>query len=89
MSQGTVRAALKSLEHEGLVDVYARLEAQTRLFLNMTDQFHHDLDALLAIHEPIALAIIEGDADRAYPLASRHSEHDGERLAAAIFEERA
>jgi len=80
------RAIIEMSRHSRLIDAYTRLEVQTRLFLNMTDHFHHDLDGLLAMHEPIALAILAGDAESAYSLASHHSERDGERLAETIFE---
>lgn len=71
--------------HKRLADMYATIAAQTKLFLSMTDQFHHDLDGLLAIHEPLAEAILAGETDRAYDLARRHSENDGMALVAAMF----
>ncbi|MFO1058321.1 MAG: GntR family transcriptional regulator [Dongiaceae bacterium] len=79
------RTIVEMSGHKRLIDVYARLEAQTRLFLTMTDRFHHNLDGLLAIHEPLANAIVKGDVERAFALASHHSEHDGKELAAMIF----
>lgn len=79
------RTVVEMSNHKRLIDIYARLESQTRLFLTMTDRFHHDLDELLAIHEPLANAIMKGDAERAFALASHHSERDGKELAAAMF----
>jgi DNA-binding GntR family transcriptional regulator len=67
-----------------LLDTWLKLEVQTRLFLKMTDQFHHDLRNLVSIHEPIAEAVIAGNADQAFALASHHSEPDGTRLAKTI-----
>ena len=72
--------------HRRLADIYASLEAQTRLFLAMTDQFHEDLSGILASHEPIAKAIFEGKERVAFDLAVRVNEPDGERLIAAMRE---
>ncbi|MCX8509268.1 MAG: GntR family transcriptional regulator [Rhodobacteraceae bacterium] len=71
--------------HKRLAEIYGTIEAQTKLFLSMTDQFHHDLDGLLAIHEPLAEAILTGDAERAFALASHHSQKDGTELVAVLF----
>ena len=79
------RRVLSMSGHKRLIEMYRQIEAQTKLFLSMTDRFHHDLDGLLAIHEPLATAILEGEADRAFDLASRHSEKDGMALVAAMF----
>lgn len=81
------RTVVEMSGHTRLIELYTALQSQTRLFLTMTDQFHHDLDELLAIHEPLAKAIMDGDAERAFALASHHSEQDGKELAAAIFAE--
>ncbi|MFO1169885.1 MAG: GntR family transcriptional regulator [Hyphomicrobiaceae bacterium] len=70
--------------HKRLGEIWSRLAVQTRLFLSMTDQFHHDLDGLLSIHEPLAKAILAGDAEKAYRLASRHTQPDGTQLEAAL-----
>ncbi|MEZ5775275.1 MAG: GntR family transcriptional regulator [Hyphomicrobiaceae bacterium] len=70
--------------HKRLMEMWSRLAVQTRLFLTMTDQFHHDLDGLLSIHEPLAEAILAGKAEKAFRLASHHSQRDGTRLAAAL-----
>ena len=79
------RTVVAMADHRRLMEIYARLESQTRLFLNMTDRYHHDLEALFHLHEPLATAILEGDEDRAFELASHHSENDGKALAAQIF----
>ncbi len=70
--------------HKRLAEMWSRLAVQTRLFLSMTDQFHHDLDGLLSIHEPLATAILAGNAAKAYRLASRHTQPDGTQLEAAL-----
>lgn len=70
--------------HKRLSEMWSRIAVQTRLFLSMTDQFHHDLDGLLAIHEPLAEAILAGKAEKAFSLASHHSQRDGTRLAAVL-----
>lgn len=70
--------------HSRLADIYAGLEMQTRLFLTLTDQFHHDLEELVAIHEPLARAVMEGDEGQAFGLASSHSQGDGRKLTEAI-----
>lgn len=78
------RTIVEMSGHKRLAETWARLAMQTRLFLSMTDQFHHDLDELLSIHEPLAAAILDGKAERAHRLASHHSQRDGTRLAAAL-----
>ena len=82
------RTLVEMSGHRRLVDIYAKLESQTRLFLGMAHEFHHDLDRLLALHEPLAQAVLAGDAKTAYALASQHSEEDGKKLAATIFARR-
>ncbi|MEZ5923256.1 MAG: GntR family transcriptional regulator [Hyphomicrobiaceae bacterium] len=78
------RTIVEMSGHKRLAEMWSRLAVQTRLFLTMTDQFHHDLDGLLSIHEPLAEAILAGKAEKAFRLASHHSQRDGTRLAAAL-----
>lgn len=78
------RTIVEMSGHKRLAEMWSRLAVQTRLFLSMTDQFHHDLDGLLSIHEPLAEAILAGKAEKAFRLASHHSQRDGTRLAAAL-----
>jgi DNA-binding GntR family transcriptional regulator len=78
------RTIVEMSGHKRLAEMWSRLAVQTRLFLTMTDQFHHDLDGLLSIHEPLAEAILSGKPEKAFRLASHHSQRDGTRLAAAL-----
>lgn len=79
------RAIVNMCGHRRLSDIYANLEAQTRMFMAMTEVLHHDLEQSVAIHEPIAQAILSGDADRAFDLSSHHTEGDAVELVAALF----
>ena len=78
------RTIVEMSGHKRLAEMWSRLAVQTRLFLTMTDQFHHDLDGLLSIHEPLAEAVLAGKAEKAFRLASHHSQRDGTRLSAAL-----
>lgn len=71
--------------HRRLADIYAKLEAQTRMFMTMTEVLHHDLDRSVAAHQPIADAVISGDAAAAFALSSSHTEGDAVELIAALF----
>lgn len=79
------RTIVEMSGHKRLVDIYAKLESQTRLFLSMAHECHHDLDRQMALHEPLAKAVLDGDPERAFALASHHSEQDGVDLAGEIF----
>lgn len=81
------RTIVNMCEHRRLSDIYSALEVQTRLFLTMTEVLHHDLDEALAQHEPLAEAILAGDAERAFALASHHSERDAVELVNALFQD--
>jgi len=79
------RAIVNMSGHRRLADIYANLAAQTRMFMAMTEVLHHDLDEAVAIHQPIAEAVISGDADAAFALSSSHTERDAVELIAALF----
>lgn len=68
------RTIVEMSGHKRLMEMWSKIAVQTRLFLTMTDQFHHDLDGLLAIHEPLAEAILSGKVEKAFRLASHHSQ---------------
>ncbi|MEZ5926857.1 MAG: GntR family transcriptional regulator [Hyphomicrobiaceae bacterium] len=79
------RAIVNMSGHRRLLEIYAKLESQTRLFLTMTDVLHHDLEDAIAHHEPLGNAILAGDHQRAFELASHHCERDAVELVRALF----
>lgn len=83
------RTVLQLSRHRRLIEMYALIEAQTRMFMAMTDRFHHDLTEVSGIHEPIAQAIYRGDGELASRLSSRHNERDGQKLVTALAESEA
>ncbi|MFE0017307.1 GntR family transcriptional regulator [Mesorhizobium sp. NPDC059054] len=70
--------------HRRLMDIYNKLEGQTRMFLQLTDQFYHDPREIPGLHEPLIAAIVSGDADTAFQLAIRHADADAEELVASM-----
>ncbi|HEY9213156.1 MAG TPA: GntR family transcriptional regulator [Ancylobacter sp.] len=71
--------------HKRLIQMYGLLESQIRLFMTLTEPMHSDLFAdMIPIHEPIAQAVVEGDAATAARLSSLHNNPDGEALARHI-----
>jgi DNA-binding GntR family transcriptional regulator len=78
------RTIVEMSGHKRLAGMWSRLAVQTRLFLSMTDQLRHNLDELLSIHEPLAEAILAGKGEKAYRLASHHSQRDGTCLTASL-----
>lgn len=80
------RAIVNMSGHQRLLETYLKLESQTRLFMTMTDILHHDLDDALALHLPLGEAILAGDEQRSFELASGHSERDAVELVRALFQ---
>jgi DNA-binding GntR family transcriptional regulator len=74
------RTVIEISGHRRLMDIYKKLEGQTRLFMRMTDQFHQNPFDIVSLHEPLAAAIGDGNADLAFQLASRHANADAEDL---------
>jgi DNA-binding GntR family transcriptional regulator len=74
------RTVIEISGHRRLMDIYGKLEGQTRMFLRLTDQFYPDPLDILGLHEPLAAAISNGDADAAFQLANRHADADAEEL---------
>lgn len=79
------RAIVAMCGHARLSEIYGKLESQTRLFMTMTDILHHDLDDAIAHHMPLGEAILAGDHQRAFELASHHCERDATELVKALF----
>lgn len=74
------RAVMEMSRHRRMQRIYAQLEAQTRMFLALSDTLHADLGHVLPLHEPLARAIAAGDAAQARQLAGHHTESDGRAL---------
>jgi DNA-binding GntR family transcriptional regulator len=74
------RTIIEISGHRRLMEVYKRLESQTRLFLQMTDHLYPNAEDILALHEPLAAAISSGDADSAFQLANRHTDTDADGI---------
>lgn len=70
--------------HRRLMDIYNKLEGQTRMFLQLTDQFYHDPREIPGLHEPLVAAIVSGDAETAFQLAIRHADDDAEELVSSM-----
>ncbi len=68
------RTVIEISGHRRLMEIYSRLESQTRLFLRLTEQ-SCPLE-IVALREPLANAICMGDAEAAARLASRHADAD-------------
>ncbi len=71
--------------HRRLEAIYLSLEAQSRLFMSMTEYLHHDLTDSIRHHRPLFDALMAGDADRAFELSSRHSDSDLSELVSQLF----
>ncbi|WP_186399793.1 GntR family transcriptional regulator [Stappia sp. P2PMeth1] len=68
--------------HKRLIQMYGLLESQIRLFMTLTEPMHSDLFAdMIPLHEPIADAVLSGDAAAAAQLSSIHNNPDGKALA--------
>ncbi|MDX6750271.1 GntR family transcriptional regulator [Geminicoccaceae bacterium 1502E] len=74
------RAVMEMSGHRRMQRIYAQLEAQTRMFLALSDTLHADLGHMLPLHEPLAGAIAAGEVARAQELAGHHTESDGRAL---------
>lgn len=82
------RLVVEMSKHKRLIQTYGLLEAQIRLFMALTESMHVDLFAdMIPIHEPIAEAILVGDAETAGRLSARHNQVDGEALARSLAQE--
>lgn len=78
------RAVIDISGHRRLMEIYERLEGQTRMFLRLTDRFYNDLNDIPSLHEPLVAAITEGDAEAAFQLAIRHADADAEELISSM-----
>jgi len=74
------RTVIELSGHRRLMEIYNRLEGQTRMFLRLTDKFYSDPLDIIELHEPLVTAICKGDADAAFQLANRHADADAEDL---------
>ena len=80
------RTIIDLAQHTRLAEHYLQLEAQTRLFLNLTSGMEYDLPSILETHTRLAEAVIAGDADLAAALGGAHNTADGERITRSLVE---
>jgi DNA-binding GntR family transcriptional regulator len=73
-------AVVELAGHTKLREHYRLLQAQTRLYLNLTSTVEYELPEIERVHRVLADAICAGDADLAERLGGSHSTEDGERL---------
>jgi DNA-binding GntR family transcriptional regulator len=74
--------------HQRLIDQYRLLEQQVRHYIISSNALIMDLNQIVAEHEPIVQAIIDGDPDTAERVAREHNAPEVERAAAALAAER-
>lgn len=74
------RTVIEISGHRRLMDIYQRLEGQTRMFLRLTDRFYSDPLEIIELHAPLVDAICNGDAEAAFQLANLHADADAEEL---------
>jgi DNA-binding GntR family transcriptional regulator len=82
-------AVVELAGHLKLREHYRLLQAQTRLYLNLTSTVDYELPEIERVHRALADAIRAGDADRAERLGGTHSTEDGERLCRILREREA
>lgn len=87
LDYGFHRLVMHLSGHERLQQAYSVLEAQTRLFMVLTDPTHPDLSHMLPLHAPLAEAIAAGDAERAAEIAAGQNESDAQQLLARVAAE--
>ncbi|HDN78891.1 MAG TPA: GntR family transcriptional regulator [Chloroflexi bacterium] len=61
----------KASRHKRLFDIWLSMNAQIKLFINITDQFHLPAEDVVRRHEDVVKAIRERDGERAKRLISR------------------
>lgn len=75
------KAVVDEARHERLLSLYAVVESQIRFIIVTSDALLTDLRELIAQHEPIARAILSGDAGAAQSAAEAHNLTEGQKLA--------
>jgi len=79
-------AVVELAGHSRLREHYRLLQAQTRLYLNLTASVEYELPRIERLHRELADAIRAGDAALAERLGGSHSTEDGERLCRILRE---
>ena len=82
-------AVVELAGHTRLREHYRLLQAQTRLYLNLTSTVEYELPEIERVHRALADAIRAGDAALAERLGGSHSTEDGERLCRLLREQEA
>lgn len=67
--------------HRRLVEQYALLEPQIRIYIRSSDALLPNPEMVIAQHKPIVAAILAGDAEQAGALSEQHNLTEGRRLA--------
>lgn len=74
------RAVVEIAGSNRLRELYKRLVGPALLFLRMADHLYPEPQMIVDLHEPLLDAISNGDAERAFELAHRHTEPDAQRI---------
>lgn len=72
--------------HRRLAELYRSIGTQSRLYFILSDPIHTELSEIIALHEPLVRAILDGNAELAEQLASSHNTVDGEILVRQLRE---
>ena len=78
------RLIIEAANHGRLSQMYTIIQAQTSLFMALTEPFHSRATGIVELHEPLVSAILAGNGRRAESLARDHNTVDGERLHALL-----
>jgi len=79
-------AVVELAGHSRLREHYRLLQAQTRLYINLTASVEYELPRIERLHRELADAICAGDAALAERLGGSHSTEDGERICQILRE---
>lgn len=79
------RTIVAQARHGRLLGQYIQVENQVRMYIAISNQLlGDDLGAIVAQHEPMAEALLAGDAERARTEAWAHAESEGRKLVAHL-----
>lgn len=79
-------AVVELAAHTRLREHYRLLQAQTRLYLNLTASVDYVLPTIEKLHRELAAVIRRGDARRAEELGASHNTADGQQLCRILRE---
>lgn len=71
------KAIVTLSDHRRLIEQYSLIEHQVRIYIQSSDALVLDPDEIVAQHEPIVQALLQGEEDAAVAFAARHNEREG------------